>query len=379
MANSIIITKESNGNILVTDNGNSYTLLNKVVLTKEIDSVIVQQEDSRSTVFKYSVVEVEKVVRIDGVEITISDIDTLFSELNDNVFSSIGSTVKIDATQHEEVIDELTKINSAPYFINVNQGGLPGTVPFSKFGRNSDIDTGSAPEDIWHGGSDYTGFPNETETLEIFSANSNDTLLGTGARTVRISNLLDENYNQMPDVIVDMNGTTPVSLGVQTYHRCSRMSVETAGSGNENAGDITLRHTTTTANIFAVMPATYNQTQIFAYTVPAAKTLYVPNFSMTMTRANGAAGSANVTVRLRDSDSNVWRAVRNVEITDSQSYTFIGLAYFVATEKQDIKGRIESVSDNNTIVTGEADGFLVDNAWELQQLQWHMEIEKNME
>ena len=266
-----------------------------------------------------------------------------------------------DITQFNEMISELKLVNSVPYFINVNEGNVVGVKPFSKFGRNSDIDTGSAPEDIWHGGGDYTGFPLESETLEIFSDNSNDTDGGTGARTVTISNLMDSGFNEMPDVIVTLNGTTPVSLGIGVYHRCSRMSVTTAGSSNGNIGNITLRHTTTTANIFAVMPAGYNQTQIFAYTVPAGKTLYVPNFSIKMARSNGSAGSANVTVRMRVNDSNIWKAIRNEEITDSQSYNFIGLAYFVGYEKSDIKGRVESVSDNNTIVTGEADGFLVDN------------------
>lgn len=251
--------------------------------------------------------------------------------------------------------------NSSQFSVAVFNGDIEGWSPFTKFGRNPDIDTGTAPEDIWNGGGEYTGFPDETETLEIFSSSNEDSSGGLGARTVTISNLLDENFNEMPNVTVTLNGTTPVSLGTQSYHRASRMFVETAGALNSNQGTLTLRHTTTTSNVFAVMPTNLNQTQIFAYTVPAGKTLHVPSFSIKMARNNGSAGSANIQVRIKEGESNVWRTVRNEEITNSQSFDFIGQSYFVGLEKQDIKATVSFVSDNNTIVTGSADGFLIDN------------------
>jgi len=105
-----------------------------------------------------------------------------------------------------------------------------------------------------------------------------------------------------------------------------------------------------------------NQTNVFAYTVPKGFTLYVTKFLMTMTRANGANGSAEMSVRMKSFDSNGFRAVRNPEITQAQNYVFNGKAYFVAPELTDIVGRVEDVSDNNTICYGEADGFLKDNS-----------------
>ena len=109
------------------------------------------------------------------------------------------------------------------------------------------------------------------------------------------------------------------------------------------------------------MPEGTNQTAIFAYTVPAGKSLYIPKFTISMARQNGSAGSANVRVLVKDSDSNCWNTVRNAEITDSQEYNFANHVYFVASEKMDIIARVQSVSDNGTTVTGEADGFLIDN------------------
>ncbi len=285
--------------------------------------------------------------------------DLQYGFFRDVQLTEDGSLITgMTSSQFDEII---YNSNNTQFSVAVAQGKIQGYEPFFKFGRNPDIDTGTTPEDVWNGGGEYTGFPTETETMEIFSSSNQDTAGGNGARTVIISNLLDVDCNEMPPVTVTLDGQNPVSIGTFSYHRCSRMSVETAGSANHNVGNLTLRHTTTTSNVFAVMPAELNQTQIFAYTVPMGKTLYIPSFSIKMSRSNGSPGSANVRVRLRDHGSNVWRTVRNEEITNGQSFEFNGIAYFIAEGGQDVKATVASVSDNNTIVNGSADGFLVSN------------------
>lgn len=251
--------------------------------------------------------------------------------------------------------------NDTSFAFEVNRGNIENTIPFNKFGRNEDIDTGSGPEDIISKGGVYAGFPTEIETMEILSTSSSDKASGNGAIIVEVSNLLDENFNEVDPVIVTLNGTTPVSLGSTTYTRASRIRVLSAGTSGYNVGKIILRHSNTTSNIFATIPPTLNQSQMFIYTVPVGKTLYIPNFSVRMARANGSAGSANVRIKLKSATTNNWLVVRNVEITDSQYYEFKADSYFIAPEKTDIKVTVEKVSDNNTIVTGEADGYLINN------------------
>ncbi len=261
-------------------------------------------------------------------------------------------------------VDELggLRVSSASTFdLAAARGLVPGTAVFEKYGKNPDIDTGTAPEDIWNGANDYTGFPTgAAETMEIFSSDANDTSAGTGARTVRIFNLLDDTGAELSNVDVSLNGTTPVSLGAQEYYRGgSRMKVLTTGSGGTNVGTLTLRHTTTTANIFAVMPTLNNQTAICAYTVPLGKTLYINRLNAQMGRASGAAGSATMTFRAREHGA-VFNSVANPTITNGLTYNY-NAGYFVFPARTDLKMRCEDVSDNNTIITAEFGGYLIDD------------------
>lgn len=242
-------------------------------------------------------------------------------------------------------------------------GEVDGTIQVDKFGRLTNIDTTTPPVDLWNGGGEYAGFPlGAAETMEVRSNNINDTLLGTGARTVVIGNLMDGNGNEMPEVTIELNGDTWVSLGVQTYSRSSRMRIKTVGATGNNEGEITLRHTTTTTNIFAVMPIGKGTTTIMAYTVPVGKTLVVQRGYISLSRASGAAGSANCTIRTREFMADApFVAVRDMEITNSSPYDFSNGGFFVFTERTDLKVTVESVSDNDTIIASEYEGYLIDS------------------
>lgn len=74
-------------------------------------------------------------------------------------------------------------------------GKIPNYSINTKFGRNNDIDTGSAPEDVWNGGGSYTGFNcTAAETLSVVSSSANDsgTVLSSGTADTSTSlNLTD--------------------------------------------------------------------------------------------------------------------------------------------------------------------------------------------
>lgn len=172
--------------------------------------------------------------------------------------SPINTVVQTDAdAQTVRAITEETLISEGKY---------QGRTIVNKFGRNSDVDSGTLPEDIWNGGGTYTGFPTGTpEVLEVFSSSASDT--GDFTFTYLPSNTATEYLT----ATVTLTGTTPVNTGITVY----RMHTANYASGTAtgfNVGDITARHRVTTANVFCVMPAGRSQTYVSAYTVPAGST-----------------------------------------------------------------------------------------------------------
>ena len=231
----------------------------------------------------------------------------------------------------------------------------------TKFGQNPDVDPGVS-EDMWNGGSDYTGHPVSftPETVDIFSADANDTSAGTGARTIRIFGLETETSEDYTFEDITMNGTTAVT-STKSWWRVNRAFVLTAGSNGRNEGTITVRSTTTTANVFVQMP-TYGQTTIGAYTVPFNSTMIVKRIRVQMARANGSAGSGTVSLLCRENSPDAgWRAPRVFAATTNSPTDFTSVGGLIFPAGSDIKFRIEDVSDTNTIVEGAFEYYLIKN------------------
>lgn len=152
----------------------------------------------------------------------------------------------------------------------------------------------AAAGDIWDGGGDYTGWPAGVppETFEAVSTSGNDALGGAGARTVTVWYLDDQfkAYDDDGDPLVasiSLNGTTPAQT-LQTGMRILAAWVSSAGSGGTNAGDITLRWSTTSSVVFAVVKAGAGAAQVGAFTVPAGYTGYLKRYSAQVEDATGA-------------------------------------------------------------------------------------------
>lgn len=95
MANTIIIQKLTNGNVKITDS----TAITKSrtresgFATRIIDAerVVVEDTGTGRGVEEFSYVDVEKVIRDDGTEIIISDLATLYSELETYFFFEVAT------------------------------------------------------------------------------------------------------------------------------------------------------------------------------------------------------------------------------------------------------------------------------------------------
>lgn len=230
-----------------------------------------------------------------------------------------------------------------------------GITTILKFGSSPTMGvavTPSAPQDVWQGAGVYTGQPvgGAAETVEIFSSNAADTAAGTGARTVSIAGLDDNLFPQTENLT--LNGVTAVT-SVGLYRRLFRVIVLTAGSGGENAGVLTVRHTTTIANVFAQITAGYNQTQIAGVTVPANKRGRLVSIDISVRRLDGSAGSVEGRVLIRP-PGGVYNAIRVFELQTrgglySPELQDIPVDLVPGT---DVLLRVTGVSDDNTRASG---------------------------
>lgn len=119
----------------------------------------------------------------------------------------------------------------------VSKGSVPGYSVGSFAGVNPNV--GKTFETVWDQGGNFV-FPTAGETWEVLSASAADTdSAGTGARKVVISGL-DVDYIQQIE-IVNLAGTTPVTTARTDWFRIRSVVVIESGSGEINAGDITIR------------------------------------------------------------------------------------------------------------------------------------------
>jgi hypothetical protein len=236
----------------------------------------------------------------------------------------------------------------------ISAGLVEGYSTVNKFGRNPDVDTTSAPEDIWGGAGLYTGFPvNTLEPVEALSSSASDAAAGTGLRTVVIQGL-NGDWAETSETIT-LNGTTPVQ-SVNSYRRVHTMRGETAGSGGFNVGEITIRHATTEANVFLVMQIGTNQSGSSAYTIPAGYTGYLMASSGAI--RGGATASADCVFAVR-SFGGIFRYRRPFAISSGYSLNETLVVPIGFAEKTDIVIRCTDTSANNIEVTAGYDLILV--------------------
>jgi len=202
--------------------------------------------------------------------------------------------------------------------------------------------------------------------MENDAVNSTDdyrvaTTLGSGAAVIKMNRLLESDYDGWKTEYIIMNGTTQVATTGTDYIRCSRAIVVLCGSNNFNNGELQGEAASTPANIFFLMPQEHNQTLIACDTVPKGKTLYVMDLLCRMGRSNGSAGSAEVDFRVREL-GGCFATKTHEYITNGEGFKANGGIFIMKiNEYSDFKWSILDVSDNNTQLSGQVNGVMIDN------------------
>ena len=224
-------------------------------------------------------------------------------------------------------------LNVNDFYLLVAEGKIPGKKIIQKFGKNPAVGT-TGFDTIWNGGGSYTGFnATAAETVTIVSDDTNDTLLGTGLRTLRIFGLDADGLEQTEDI--DMNGSAGTT-SIKSYLRLDKAKGLTAGGGtySTNLGNITIAQSVTVANVFAVIPTGYGSTMIAAYTIPADKRGYI----MTQSAAIANKQSAAVDIRIKAKVPGTVFTVNGEAALNSQGTGFI-------ERKFNIPGQLPPMTD----------------------------------
>jgi hypothetical protein len=173
---------------------------------------------------------------------------------------------------------------------NTGIGSGTGNQQFiEKFGAN--LSVGGDLETIWEEGGIYN-YLTTTSKVSAISDNIQDSLNGTGARTIEIEGL-DGDYNVIKEVIScnATDGTQGGPESVNEFLRVYRAVIKTAGVTGTNDGFIDIN--TNTGPIiaigthgFGVNEEGFGQSQTSVYTIPADKTGYLTQWSVGTSDAN---------------------------------------------------------------------------------------------
>lgn len=200
-------------------------------------------------------------------------------------------------------------VRSYPIEVDLALGKLGGVQTYTKFGHVTGLDAADNAVDVWAFGNDAgsprrdtKNWPSAASTFYLASTSGSDSDVDVTVEYI------DAN-GAAASVTVNTNGQTAVSLGVS----CKDVNRAYCSGTNANVGNITILTAnnftagaaTDTAEVVAMIPAGLGQTQNTHFTVPSGKQLIVKQINLLVSRASGAAGSADIYLKTQDSGKAV--------------------------------------------------------------------------
>jgi hypothetical protein len=184
--------------------------------------------------------------------------------LQTTVTSALNSVIQADA--------DASAVRPLDFNLMVAEGLYQNRQNTIKDGINGDIDTGSVPEDITNEGGVYAGFPTgAVEAAEIVVA-------GADTGTVYYSYLASQTSTDYIFGSKAVTGAGTYALGHNIW-RCNFAYYVSSSATAFNLGDITIRNTPTTTNVFCVISTGFSQSYCAGYTVPYGSSIYIDRFS----------------------------------------------------------------------------------------------------
>lgn len=242
--------------------------------------------------------------------------------------------------------------NSNGWGIQVSNGDIEGVSYIEKFGYQDDVPNGDIAT-VW----DSTGLYDYLDTATTVTVTSNDpddNPTGSGARQVEIQGL-DQDYSLALET-VDLGATSTT-----TFIRVFRVRVCVSGGTNPNQGVITVAgggKTLAQIGKLANNADGHGQTNMCVYTVPAGKTAYLTQWTVSSGKSNADTVAKLMVRDTLHPDDGAWNAK---DITEIQANSFIK-DYKVPmkiTEKSDIE--VRAFSNTGSSCSSTFNLILIDN------------------
>jgi len=241
--------------------------------------------------------------------------------------------------------DRFGNLMTSNLLVSVSKGEFSDLNGIQKFGRNSEVDTGSDPETVWEAGG-LKVWQTSAQTVNISSSSSNDDASpgGTGARTVELEGV-DGSYVHVLDT-VSLNGTSTVT-STQSFLNVYRARVLTAGSGGSNDGTLTGSYSSSADDAFGILSG-FNRTQLAFYTTAAGETGLI--LAVNVYPFKQASASYEVTLFVRNFGGLFELRGTFGGHTQASGIPVLFPIPFNIPEKSDIEFRIQEVSSNNVAI-----------------------------
>lgn len=191
------------------------------------------------------------------------------------------------------------------YNLEVLKGNIVSSVMVSINAHNDSATTTRVvvTPDVTTENIDQSGLHSVAATVDIASTSTDDTSAGSGLRTLLLIGL-DTNDNIQSETI-SLNGQTEVTSS-NTYSAIHGFRGLTAGAGNTSAGTIWAGNGVFTSGVpatkYCSADAGHNKSLCGYYSVPAGKTLFLRQLTMTMV---GSGKEADIHIE-SSSDGIFW-------------------------------------------------------------------------
>lgn len=251
------------------------------------------------------------------------------------ITSSLNTVIQQDA-------DALTTRTIDPELV-IAQSLFQGYSIVNKVGRNPSTTAISVPEDVWNNSTIYTGFPTGSpEEIQIVLSSASDV-----GGVVTFQYLATSTSTAWVSATITTTGTT-TNTGVTAYrvHTCQFASGTATGF---NVGTVTLRHRTTTANVFIVMPIGKGQSYASGYTVPTGSTGYIRRLFCRVYSNNSVSVEGGLWVRASGSSPRIRRPFEAGSSSGFEEYPYGGITI---SGGSDLIVRITSTTGSLSVIAG---------------------------